>query len=125
MFATLKNIASISFRSIYPNIVIQEDKPFLNVGNNFPPPKAFLVQGNFIKKQILNDGTTRCIINTDVGEINIRYTGSGPNSYNGLPEHYDNNLVLRHYTLILVVADPLSNQSWSGTRNYFLVVAIY
>lgn len=125
MFAALGHIATRSFRSTYPNIDIQNNKPYINVGDIIQPPRAFLVQGNLIKKQKMVEGQTRCSIMTDVGEIDIRYTGSGSDSYEELSNDYNPNLVLRYYTLILVVADPFFNPSWVGTRNYILVVAIY
>lgn len=121
MFAALGYIASKSFLNIYPNVGMEA---YLNVGNIPQPPRAFLVQGNLIKKQIMNDGRTRCCIMTDVGEINIRYTGYSSEIYNGLPVEYDPNLVWRPYILILVVGDPIPGQ-WEGTRNYILVVAVY
>lgn len=128
MFAALGNIASRSFGTIFPNLVLEE-QPYMIVGNTIQAPstpRAFLVQGHLIRRQTADDGKTRCFINTDVGEMNLRFTGCNLEIYNGLPLVYDPNLVFRHYTLILVVADPISNPSWNGTtRNYILVVAIY
>lgn len=121
MFAALGNIASKSFTNIYPNV---GNGAYLNVGIIPQPPRAFLVQGNLIKKQKMNDGRTRCCIMTDVGEINIRYTGYSSEIYNRLPVEYEPNLVCRQYTLILVVGDPITGR-WEGTRNYILVVAVY
>ncbi|VDI14726.1 Hypothetical predicted protein [Mytilus galloprovincialis] len=126
MFCALGKLAYTAFNDMFK---VSPEEPYLDVGTNIPPPKAYLCQGDCIKKQLMSDGKTRCLTKIDSREINLQYAGYGINavhldSFDGLPIEYDPDLAWRTYTLILLVAGPITG-SWYGPRNYIIVAAIF
>ncbi|XP_063410133.1 uncharacterized protein LOC134693307 isoform X2 [Mytilus trossulus] len=110
MFSALGKLAYTDFHDMFK---VSSEEPYLDAGSNIPPPKAYLCKGDFLKKQIMPDGKTRCLISLDSREMNLQYAGYGINgvhldSFDGLPTEYDPNLAWRTYTILFLVADPIT-----------------
>lgn len=125
MFSALMNFASTAVFSDMFSCIPGET--YIHVENEPQKPQALIVRGDMIKKLIMPDNTTRCVIISGGLQYDMRYTGTHFDSYDTLPLNFMPNLSVYRYTLILIVADPFTGTycTWPVPRNYILVAAVY